>query len=138
MASESIDETMDIIIYSDDKTVRAAIIEAVGVRAGKGLPTLKWDEAATAHGLQIMVHEGNYPVAIVDGEATKISGLVIAKTIADEEDNVPLFVALTARPQDEWLAEFSGITATIQRPFHPIEVQETIASVIRKALLERK
>lgn len=124
------EDTIDIIVYSDDYTVRDQVIEAVGKRAAKGQPAINWTQAATANGLQIKIHDGNFPIAIVDGEATKISGLTIAKTISEEEDPVPFFIALTARPQDDWLAEFSGVGMTVLRPLNPIKLQEAVAEAI--------
>lgn len=128
--TDSAQDTMNVIIYSDDKTVRQSIIDAVGVRPGKGLPRIAWKQTATAHAFQQEIHDNEYAVAVVDGETTKISGLVAAKTVGYEEDNIPVFVALIARPQDEWLANFSGIDYTIERPLRPLAVQETLAQAL--------
>lgn len=130
------EESIDIIVYSDDYTVRQKVIEGVGLRAAKDQPTINWTEAATADGLQIKINEGNFPIAIVDAEATKVSGLAAAKTISLEEDKVPLFIAILARPQDNWLADFAGITMTVDHPINPIQLQEAVAAAIERVTNE--
>lgn len=134
MALAETTQTIKAIVYSDDYTVRQAVIDAVGKRVAHDLAPIEWDEAATAAGLQDKVSHNAYSIAVVDAEATKVSGMVVARTIAEEEDNVPVFVMLIARQQDEWLAEFSGAFNTVLRPLNPLRVQQAVEEAVRYAL----
>lgn len=125
------ENTVKVLVYSDDKTVREQVIAAVGRRAAHDLPVVEWDEAATATIAQEKIHNNLYGAVILDAEATKISGTVLAKTLAVEEDYVPPIVMLVARPQDIWLAGWSGAAKTIERPLNPIKLQEALAEILR-------
>lgn len=128
MATE---DTVKVLVYSDDKSVREQVIAAVGRRAAHGLPIIEWEEVATATIAQDKVHNNFYGAVILDAEATKISGTVLAKTLALEEDHVPPIIMLVARPQDAWLSGWSGAAITVERPLNPIKLQEALAQVLK-------
>lgn len=130
MAAAADADVVDLLVYSDDKDRRAQVIAAVGARPGKGKPRVRWTEAATAAGAQDHIHNGNYPVVVLDAETTKVSGMVLAKTLAMEEDVVPKIVMLVARPQDQWLSTWAGSARTVQLPLNPIRLQEAISDLL--------
>ncbi|WP_227712753.1 hypothetical protein [Nanchangia anserum] len=121
---------LDLLVYSEDSALREAVISAVGSRPGKGLPRARWTEAATAAGAQDKIHHGNFAAIVLDAETTKVSGMVLAKTLEQEEDTVPPVIMLVARPQDEWLARFSGAMTCVALPIDPRELQEAVAGAV--------
>ena len=46
------DETVRILVFSDDKDKRAAVINGIGLRASKDTPRIEWVEAATGFGVR--------------------------------------------------------------------------------------
>lgn len=121
---------IDLLVYSEDSALRETVIRAVGSRPGKGLPRARWTEAATAAGAQDKIHHGSFAAIVLDAETTKVSGMVLAKTLEQEEDMVPPIVMLVARPQDEWLARFSGAARCVALPVDPLALQEAIADLV--------
>ncbi|MDO4664701.1 MAG: two-component system response regulator [Actinomycetaceae bacterium] len=128
-------ETIKLLVYSDNKEMRSAIMEAIGHRPGKGLPAVEWVQTASPLVALDEAKNTKFPVAVLDGEAAKASGMVVARTISDRlpQDHVPKFVITVARPQDEWLAEFSGAAKIVLEPLDPREVQQAVAQLLRQA-----
>ncbi len=124
------DQTVDVLVFSDDVDTRKAVIDGVGLRPGKGLPTVNWVEAATAAGVIEKVGQGDFALLILDGEATKEGGMSIARDLTGTYDEVPPIIILTARQQDDWLATAAGASATIAEPLDPIVLQETVAAAL--------
>lgn len=122
---------LEVLVYSDDASIREQVKTSVGLRAARDLPPIKWDEAATATIAQDKIENGRYAAVVLDAEATKISGNIVAKNLQVECDYVPPIIMLVARPQDEWLSTWAGASAIVQRPINPITVQETLAKVLR-------
>ncbi|MDO4791537.1 MAG: hypothetical protein Q3999_03530 [Buchananella hordeovulneris] len=127
-------ESVNVLIFSDDVTVRNAIMTSVGRRAGKDLPTLEWTEAATAEGVRLALAEKDYSVLVFDAESPKLGGMGLAKELSQEVDNCPPVLLLVARQQDEWLGQWSGAAAILSEPFDGIELQETVARLLRERL----
>lgn len=127
----STEEKLNFLIYSDDASVRQEVIKAVGIRPAYGMAKIEWKEVATATIAQDEVHSHHYDLLVLDGEATKISGTVLAKTLLLEEDEVPPILMLVARPQDQWLASWSGAAKAVERPLDPIKIQEAIVELLK-------
>lgn len=123
-------ETVKVLLFSDDSDTRRAIIDAVGVRASATSPCIEWCEAATAFGVEDLVNQHKFAAIVLDGEATKEGGMSIARNLMTYHADLPPVVILTARPQDSWLATWAGAKVIIPAPFNPIEVQEGIAKVL--------
>lgn len=122
--------TVKVLVFSDDSDTRRAVIEGVGVRASKTSPRIEWFEAATAFGVEDLVNQHEFAAIILDGEATKQGGMSIARNLTTYYEELPPFVILTARPQDSWLATWAGAKVIVPAPFHPIELQEGLASIL--------
>lgn len=122
--------SVKVLLFSDDKDTRQAIIDAVGVRASKDAPSIEWFEAATAFGVEDLMQQHEFAAVVLDGESTKEGGMSIARNIRTYLDDVPPMLILTARPQDAWLATWAGARVIIEAPFDPIEVQEGIARLL--------
>ncbi len=127
-------ERVEILLYSDDSQTRAEIRQAVGRRAGGDLPAIAWTETATHAAVVEHAESGRFLVLVLDGEAAKAGGLGICRQLKAEVYECPPIIVLTARAQDAWLAAWSEADAVITAPFDPIEVKETVARVVRKAL----
>ncbi|OKL53022.1 hypothetical protein BSZ39_11720 [Bowdeniella nasicola] len=125
-------EYIDVLIYSDDSTTRADVIGAVGRRAARGLPMIRWDETATAAAVQSKVAENDYAFLVLDGEAAKVGGMGLCKELKQEVFNCPPILVLIGRPQDTWLAHWSEADDILAAPLNPRDVQEKIAEIQRK------
>ena len=117
------DETVSILVFSDDLDKRAAVVNGVGLRASKDTPRIEWVEAATGFGVR----------DALDAETKKEGGMSVAQDLLETREDVPPIIFLTARPQDEWLATWAGAAATVSDPIDPIILQETVADVLREA-----
>lgn len=122
---------IDILLYSDDSDTRKAVIEGVGRVPAKGLPSVEWRETATAEGAISAFEEKRPDVLVLDAEATKIGGMALARRLQNEydADDIPL-ILLTARPQDQWLANWARADVVITAPLDPIDLQTGVAEAI--------
>lgn len=127
------DSVVDVLIYSADSAKRQAVIEGCGVRPGKGSPKLNWIESATSAGALMKISESKPAVVVLDADAPKVGGMAVAQDILNELDVQPVIMLLIARPQDQWLAKWSGAGFTVLAPYDPLDLQETMVKAIRAA-----
>lgn len=127
------DSVVDVLVYSADSAKRQAVIEGCGIRPGKDAPRLNWIEAATADGALQKVAERKPLVAVLDADTPKVGGMAVAQDVRNELDVQPLIVLLVSRPQDDWLATWSGAAFTVLAPYDPLDLQETMVAAIRAA-----
>ena len=120
-----------VLVFSDNSSTRQAVITGVGFKASKDTAPIEWLEAATAFGVFELFDSHDIAVLVLDGETQKEGGMSVAKELANTRENVPPILMLTARPQDEWLATWSGARRTVSAPFDPQELQEKLADLIR-------
>lgn len=124
------DQTVDVVLYSADSAKRRAVIEGIGLRPGKGQPRINWIETATSAGTIMAVEENEPKIVVLDAESPKIGGMAVAQEIRNQLDTQPLFVLLTARPMDQWLATWSGASYTVEAPYDPIVLQEVMVKAL--------
>ncbi|QWW20431.1 hypothetical protein I6B53_04975 [Schaalia sp. 19OD2882] len=124
------EESVDVLVFSDDADTRKAVIDGVGIKASKNSPRITWHEAATTFGVTEAVGAHDFALIVMDAEAKKHGGMGIAKELENTVDRVPPIIYLTARQQDEWLATWAGAAATIARPLDPMRLQEAVAAVL--------
>ena len=126
-----------IIIYSDDSSVRSSIVSALGVRAAKDLPEHELHEFATGSALRAYVDSKNLAggfradLFILDGEAAQEGGLGIARQLKDEVLNCPPILVITGRKEDKWLAAWSLAEASVVHPIDPFTLAKTAADLLR-------
>jgi DNA-binding response OmpR family regulator len=126
-----------IIIYSDDSSVRSSIVSALGVRAAKDLPEHDLHEFATGSALRAYVDSKNLAggfradLFILDGEAAQEGGLGIARQLKDEVFNCPPILVITGRKEDKWLAAWSLAEASVVHPIDPFTLAKTAADLLR-------
>lgn len=126
------EEAVDVVLYSGDKDRRKAVIEGIGLRAGKGAPPINWIETGTSPGALEQIEKHTPPVVVLDADTPKVGGMAVARDIINELEQDPVIVLLTARPQDQWLATWSGADFTVMAPYNPLELQETMVRALAK------
>ena len=102
------EETVRILVFSDDKDKRAAVVNGVGVRASKDTPRIEWVETATGFGVRDAFDQQELAALILDAETKKEGGMSVAQDLQETREDVPPIIFLTARAQDEWLATWAG------------------------------
>jgi DNA-binding response OmpR family regulator len=127
-------EALRVLLYSDDRDVRAAVIAALGTRVHADLPALEYVEVATEPRIFQVLDDRREAIdlVILDGEATPAGGLGIARQIKDEIFEAPPVVVLTGRPQDAWLATWSRAEAAVPHPLDPMQLAETVIGVLTR------
>jgi CheY-like chemotaxis protein len=131
------DATLRVLIYSDDRDVRASVISALGTRPHPDLPPVEFTESAT----EPMVWKyldgadkvgGAWDLAILDGESVPAGGMGIARQMRDELSHVPPVLVLTGRPQDAWLATWSKADAVVAHPIDPLRLGQVAVDLLRR------
>ena len=130
MADSTEKETTNILLYSDDSDFRRNVINAVGIRPGKGMPKINWVEAATEAGAVMKYEADDFDLLILDGETQKVGAMALLRRLEVEFDNLPPSITVIARQQDSWIARFSGTTKILYYPIDPIEMQETVSELL--------
>ena len=127
-----------VVIYSDDSSVRAGIISALGRKMAADLPVHEIIEFATAPALRAFVDRpdlhGNLKadLFILDGEAVPEGGMSVARQLKDEVFNCPPVLLITGRKEDSWLAAWSRADATVIHPIDPFTLAQTASTLLRK------
>lgn len=120
-----------MLVYSDNARTREQVMLALGKRIHPDLPELSYIEVATAPVVIKKLDEGDVDLAILDGEATPVGGMGIAKQLKDEIADCPPIVILTGRPDDAWLANWSRAEAAVPHPIDPIRLGDAVAGLLR-------
>ena len=126
-----------IIVYSDDSSVRAAIVAALGKRTAADLPEHQIEEFATAPALRAFVDRKSTSgdlradLFILDGEAVPEGGMGGARQLKDEIFNCPPVLLITGRREDAWLAAWSRAEASVIHPIDPFTLANTVADLLR-------
>ncbi|CAN5727820.1 response regulator transcription factor [soil metagenome] len=120
-----------VLVYSDNADTRAQVMRALGKRIHPELPELSYLEVATAPIVIAQLDAGGIDLAILDGEATPVGGMGIAKQLKDEITDCPPILVLTGRPDDAWLANWSRAEAAVPHPIDPIRLGEAVVGLLR-------
>ena len=128
---------LNIVLYSDDSTVRAAVKSALGQSLSPEMGEHQIREFATADALRLYV-DGIKPdstnpvdIFILDGEAAPEGGMGVARQLKDEVFNCPPVLLLVARKEDAWLAAWSRAEASVTHPVDPFTLAHTVAELVR-------
>lgn len=125
-------QSVKVLVYSDDVATRREVMNAVGHRPGKGLPSVTWHEVATAEGVKMAVDEDDFALLVLDGEAAKEGGMSVCRRLKVETEKCPPVLLLVARPQDQWLANWSQAESVVSYPLEPRVIQKAIAELLRE------
>jgi DNA-binding response OmpR family regulator len=124
-----------ILVYSDDSTVRAAIVSALGKRVSADLPEHDISEFATADALRVFVDASpsgrKVDLIILDAEAVPEGGMGVSRQLKDEVFQCPPVLLITARPDDAWLAAWSRADASVLAPIDPFTFANVAAGLLR-------
>lgn len=126
-----------ICVYSDDASVRQAIVSALGKRTAVDLSEHQIEEFATGAALRAFVDRKSVSgklradLFILDGEAVPEGGMGIARQLKDEVFNCPPVLLITGRLEDAWLAAWSRAEASILHPIDPFTLATTVAELLR-------
>ena len=125
------ERTLTVLVYSDDASVRAAVIAALGRRPAADLPFIECHEFATEPALIRRLDQGGVDLAILDGEAVPSGGMGIARRMKNEIYAAPPVLLLTGRPDDAWLATWSQAEAVVPHPIDPVVLARAAAALLR-------
>ena len=124
-------QRLRVLVYSDDRQVRADLIRALGPHPTPDLPEVDYVECATAAAAVALVDRGGFDLLILDGEAAPTGGAGLARQLKDEIYDCPPVLVLIARPQDAWLATWSRADSVVSRPLDPMSFARTVADLLR-------
>ena len=134
MPSPQAPRSLRVMVYSDDRTVRGAVLTALGTRPDPDLPELEFVEVATGPVVLRTADAGGLDLMILDGEATPTGGLGLTRQLKDEIHRCPPILVLTGRPQDAWLATWSRADAVVGHPIDPGQLAEAVSGLLRRRL----
>jgi len=135
---------LSILVYSDDSSVRKAVITALGKRLSPEFPENEIHEFATADALRLFAiteNKGNkkgIDLFILDGEATPEGGMGLARQLKDELFNCPPSLLIVARAQDAWLAGWSRADGVVTHPIDPFTLAKSAAKLLAPNQLTAK
>ena len=121
-----------IVVYSDDQSVRAAISAALGKKLPGEVREHMVVDFATADALRLYLGEKRkVDLFILDGEAVPEGGLGLAHALKDELIECPPIMVIIQRPQDSWLAKWSGADSVISHPIDPFTLGSKVAELLQ-------
>lgn len=123
-----------VMVYSDDRNVRRAVINSLGTRPVGDLPELQFVEVATEPMVIRQADSRTYDLLILDGEAVPAGGMGIARQLKDELYRCPPILVLTGRPADAWLATWSRADGAVPHPIDPGQLADAVAGLLRDRL----
>jgi len=122
-----------IIVYSDDQSVRHAVISALGTKLSGEVSAHKIVEFATAPALRQYVDDKKkVDLFILDSEAVPEGGMGIAHQLRDEMADCPPIMVIIQRSPDKWLAKWSGADAVVAHPIDPFTLGKSVLSLLHK------
>jgi DNA-binding response OmpR family regulator len=125
------ERALRILVYSDNPRTREQVRLALGKRVHPDLPDLTYVDVATAAMVIKLMDEGGFDLVILDGEATPVGGMGIAKQLKDEIVDCPPVLVLTGRADDAWLANWSRAEAAVPHPIDPIRLGDAVVQLLR-------
>ncbi|MCX5213382.1 hypothetical protein OG689_29650 [Kitasatospora sp. NBC_00240] len=131
------DETLTVLVYSDDRNTREQVRTALGRRPAADLPELEYLECATTPAVLRALEKGGVDLCVLDGEAVPAGGLGLGRQLKDEIYGCPPVLVLIGRPQDSWLAAWSRADAAISHPVDPVALAEAAATLLRNRIAGR-
>ncbi|GAA1109159.1 hypothetical protein [Kitasatospora arboriphila] len=131
------DETLTVLVYSDDRNTREQVSLALGRRPAADLPAVEYLECATTPAVLRALERGGVDLCVLDGEAVPAGGLGLTRQLKDEIYGCPPVLVLIGRPQDSWLAAWSRADAAIAQPVDPVALAEAAATLLRARIAKR-
>lgn len=132
MSNRGFDATtpLRILLYSSNSRTREQVRLSLGTRLDPALPELQFTEVATGPMVISLMDKGGFDLVILDGEASPVGGMGIAKQLKDEISDCPPVVVLTGRADDAWLANWSRAEAAVPHPLDPMQLARAVLGVL--------
>ena len=127
-------EAVKVLVYSDDRNVRAQARSAMGRRVASDLPEIEIIECATANAVVANADTGEIDLFILDGESTPHGGMGLCRTLKDEIVDCAPVLLMVARRDDAWLASWSRAEGIVSHPVDPVRMPQEVARVLRGRL----
>jgi len=105
------DSPVRVLVYSDNARTREQVMLALGKRIHPELPELSYLEVATAAVVIQQMDKGGIDLAILDGEATPVGGMGIAKQLKEYMTNPSVTVIVV-----EALAATAYVMGEVNHP----------------------
>jgi CheY-like chemotaxis protein len=123
---------MKVVVYSHDADTRARVRLAIGRRPAPDVPDAEIVDVATEPALFRRLDAGGADVMVLDGEAQPAGGMGVCRQAKDEIHDCPLVLLIIGRPDDGWLATWSGADAVISHPIDPRALASALAGLMRQ------
>ncbi|MDR0488744.1 MAG: response regulator [Propionibacteriaceae bacterium] len=117
-----------VVVYSDDRQVRADVVDALGPMLG-GLE-VDIREVATQAAVLAELDKKDVDCCIFDAETSPSGGMGLSKQIRDEYEDCPPVLLLVARPADSWLATWSRAEAVHPLPIDPFTLPKQVEDLV--------
>ena len=124
---------LHVLNYSSNARTREQVRLALGTRLHPELPELTYTDVATGPMVIQLMDAGGFDLVILDGEASPVGGIGIAKQLKDEIADCPPVLLLTGRADDAWLASWSRAEAAVPHPIDPIRLGEAAVGLLRSS-----
>lgn len=126
-------EPLHILNYSSNARTREHVRLALGKRVHPDLPELTYTDVATGPMVISLMDSHGFDLVILDGEASPVGGMGIAKQLKDEIADCPPILLLTGRADDAWLASWSRAEAAVPHPIDPIRLADAVVGLLRSS-----
>lgn len=123
--------SLHILVYSSNARTREHVQQALGTHVHPDLPELTYTEVATGPMVIQLMDAGGVDLVILDGEASPVGGLGIAKQLDDEITDRPPILVITGRSDDAWLATWSRADAVLLHPLDPLRLAEVVTELLQ-------
>jgi DNA-binding response OmpR family regulator len=123
---------MKVVVYSHDGRTRAAIRLAIGRRPAPDVAPAEIIECATEPALFHLLDEGAVDVMVLDGEAQPAGGMGVCRQAKNEVYNCPSVLLIIGRPDDGWLATWSGADSVVSHPIDPAALVAALGALMRQ------
>lgn len=127
-------ETLKVLVFSDDRTVREEVRLTLGRKVARDLPEIEIFEVATGPAMIRTLDAGgtDYSLIIMDGDAQPEGGFGLAHQVKQEYANCPPVLLLIRRTADAWLGTWTEAEALSPFPVDPIRLPEQVAELLRR------
>jgi len=123
-------QVLKVLVYSDDVTVRMSVRNALGRRPAEYISDVAIFEAATEPAVIAAVDAAPFDLIILDGEAVPAGGMGVCRALKDEIFNCAPVLLIVGRPQDRWLATWSGADAVVAHQIDPRALVSAAVSLL--------
>lgn len=120
-----------VLNYSSNARTREQVRLALGTRIHPELPEIAYTDVATGPMVISLMDTEHFDLVILDGEASPVGGMGIAKQLKDEIAGCPPILVLTGRADDAWLASWSRAEAAVPHPIDPIRLGDAAVGLLR-------